>query len=241
MHLFAPSRSPPHPLLFLPAPTSVTDPTSFPLLSAISLDARCQAFLPMDTGCPWARQFCFLVSDPCRPSDRSHSVNHHHRCAHLHTSLSMTFSPGHTHFLRKMILITPQGFFRCQGSFSEHTCVAGSELNSFSTTVEFRRSSGGPGEERHLPGTGHVFRCYQLSAHEGRAPETFVEGVPGTFDPSSFCRLFRRSLMGKRAASVGEARCRERMDGSGPTGAIRNYFLGQKRKGLKVLNPPHEE
>lgn len=70
---------------FLPAPTSVTDPTSFPLLSAISLDARYQVFLPMDTGRPWARQFWFLVNDTCWPSDRSHSVSHH-TCARLHTT-----------------------------------------------------------------------------------------------------------------------------------------------------------
>lgn len=74
-----------------------------------------------------------------------------------------------------------------------------------------------------------------------RALQTFVEGVTGTFVPSSFCCLFRQSLAGEKTASVGEARCQERMNGSGLTGAIRNYFLGPKRKGLKVLNPPHEE
>lgn len=51
VRVFAPSKSP-YALSFLPAPTSVTDPTSFPLLSAISLDARYRALPLVPVGTP---------------------------------------------------------------------------------------------------------------------------------------------------------------------------------------------
>lgn len=86
-----------------------------------------------------------------------------------------------------------------------------------------------------------MFQCYQLPTRV-ELPKTFVEGVTGTFDPSSFCCLFRRSLVGKGDSQCGGGQV---LGENGWFWDDRGYpklFPGAEEEGIKrVLNPPHEE
>lgn len=116
VRLFAPSKSPHS--LFLPAPTSVMDPTSFPLLSVISLDARHQALPLAPVVTPVFAFWSMMLLGPRTVLTLSITTRARD-CTHpLHDFLSLT----HTHSQKDDIDHAPGLFQMPRFIFGAHLC-----------------------------------------------------------------------------------------------------------------------
>lgn len=228
-------------------PPLLLTPASSRLLSALSLDAKHQAFLLIDPGLTVGSvSFGLFLTDTCWSSACSHFVNHHGHARVQTHALHVFLSLTHT-LIRKMIFITPRGIFRCQDSFWEHTCVAGLEQSAFPClrAPKLFRGGGGGGRRRGAKVSQAPAMCSGaisfLPPKVKLLKHLLKESQPHLTPAAS--AAFSNKTWWEKEDPVSGRQVSGENGWSGLTGAIRNYFLGlgQNRKGLKVVNPPHEE